>query len=89
MQFADETVKAVPYDMPILGYDTDNIGTLRLWQAEAKVEFDFDLFNEQKYEKGNHIVVIDICFAVFSIEKVADCDTTYTCSGANEGIFYV
>ncbi len=52
VSFADETVKAVPYDMPILGYDTDNIGTLRLWQAEAQTEFDFDLFNEQKYEKA-------------------------------------
>lgn len=32
--FGDQTVWAVPYDMPILGYATDNIGTLRLWQAE-------------------------------------------------------
>ncbi len=52
VEYSDETVKAVPYDMPILGYDTDNIGTLRLWQAEPIDEFDFDLFNEQKYEKS-------------------------------------
>ena len=31
--FADQTVIAVPYDMPIIGYGTDNIGTLRLWQC--------------------------------------------------------
>ena len=52
VEYSDETVKAVPYDMPILGYDTDNVGTLRLWQAEPIDEFDFDLFNEQKYEKS-------------------------------------
>ncbi len=34
--FGDMTVKAVPYDMPILGYGTDNVGTLRLWQAEGE-----------------------------------------------------
>ncbi|MGN0173057.1 MAG: glycogen/starch/alpha-glucan phosphorylase, partial [Acutalibacteraceae bacterium] len=52
VKFSDETVKAVPYDMPIIGYDTDNIGTLRLWQSEALEEFDFELFNEQKYDKS-------------------------------------
>ena len=31
--FADMTVRAVPYDMPVIGYHTDNIGTLRLWQS--------------------------------------------------------
>ena len=49
IHFSDEVVKAVPYDMPVIGYDTENIGTLRLWQAEAVKEFDFELFNEQKY----------------------------------------
>ena len=52
VKFSDETVKAVPYDMPIIAYDNDNIGTLRLWQSEALEEFDFDLFNEQKYDKS-------------------------------------
>ncbi|MCL2696304.1 MAG: glycogen/starch/alpha-glucan phosphorylase [Clostridiales bacterium] len=47
--FADQTVRAVPYDMPILGYGTDNIGTLRLWQSEAVQDFDFQLFNDQEY----------------------------------------
>ena len=40
VKYADQTVKAVPYDMPIIGYGTDNIGTLRLWQAEAEGGFD-------------------------------------------------
>lgn len=52
VEFSDGTVLAVPYDMPIIGYGTDNVGTLRLWQAEAKVDFDFDTFNEQKYDKS-------------------------------------
>lgn len=36
--FGDGEVRAVPYDMPILGYGTRNIGTLRLWQAEGEGE---------------------------------------------------
>ena len=50
--FADQTVIAMPYDMPILGYHTDNIGTLRLWQCEPEQELDFDAFNAQDYEKA-------------------------------------
>ncbi len=52
VEFKDMTVKAVPYDMPIVGYGTNNIGTLRLWQSEALNPFDFDLFNQQKYDKS-------------------------------------
>ncbi len=52
IEFKDMTVKAVPYDMPVIGYNTDNVGTLRLWQAESLVPFDFDLFNQQKYDKS-------------------------------------
>ena len=35
--------------MPIFGCKTENIGTLRLWQAEAVKEFDFETFNNQQY----------------------------------------
>ena len=45
------TVRAVPYDMPVIGYGTDTVGTLRLWQAEPVQKFDFALFNAQKYEQ--------------------------------------
>ena len=48
--YSDMTVRAVPYDMPIIGFGTKNVGTLRLWQAEAKDEFDFNAFNDGKYE---------------------------------------
>lgn len=49
VRFADMSVRAVAYDMPVLGYGTDNIGTLRLWQSEAMQDFDFRLFNDQEY----------------------------------------
>ena len=42
-------VRAVPYDMPIIGYDTKHISTLRLWQAEPVEKFDFAAFNRQDY----------------------------------------
>ncbi len=43
------TVRAVPYDMPVIGYQRRSIGTLRLWQCEAVEDFDFDAFNAQDY----------------------------------------
>ena len=42
-------VLAVPYDMPMVGYNTSCTGTLRLWQSEAIEEFDFAAFNSQEY----------------------------------------
>ena len=49
IEYNGQTVKAVPYDMPIFGCKTENVGTLRLWQAEPVKEFDFDMFNKQDY----------------------------------------
>jgi len=49
IEYNGQTVKAVPYDMPIFGCKTENVGTLRLWQAEPVKEFDFDTFNRQNY----------------------------------------
>src|SRR5574344_1088329 len=49
VKFPDHTVLAVPYDVPIIGYDTKNVGTLRLWQCEAEEELNFDAFNSQDY----------------------------------------
>ena len=48
--FKDQTVKAVPYDMAVIGCKTDNINTLRLWQAEAVNDFDFTAFNNTEYD---------------------------------------
>lgn len=52
VHFADGDVKAVPYDMPIIGYGAKHISTLRLWQAEPLSQFDFDEFNNQHYDKS-------------------------------------
>ena len=49
VNFPDHTVLAVPYDVPVIGYGTDNVGTLRLWQCEAEEELDFNAFNDQDY----------------------------------------
>ena len=49
IEYNGQTVKAVPYDMPVFGCRTENVGTLRLWQAEPVKEFDFDTFNKQDY----------------------------------------
>lgn len=53
VKFNGQTVKAVPYDMPIFGCKTNHISTLRLWQSEAINEFDFNLFNQQKYTEAS------------------------------------
>lgn len=50
--YANQTVNAVPYDIPVIGYGTNNVGTLRLWQAEPINEFDFALFNNQNYTEA-------------------------------------
>ncbi len=49
VKFADHNVLAVPYDVPVIGYGTQNINTLRLWQCEAEEELDFKAFNDQDY----------------------------------------
>ena len=45
-----KTVKAVPYDMAVIGFKSDTVGNLRLWQAEPSVPFDFEQFNNQNYQ---------------------------------------
>lgn len=50
VEFSNQKVRAVPYDYPIIGYNTKNINTLRLWQAEAINDFDFQKFNNFDYD---------------------------------------
>ena len=50
VNFKDMKVKAVPYDTPIIGYGNKNINTLRLWKCEPVEDFNFTLFNDQKYD---------------------------------------
>ena len=49
VRYNDLVVRAVPYDMPIVGYGTKNVNTLRLWRAESIEEFDYDAFNSQRF----------------------------------------
>ena len=49
VRYQDLTVRAVPHDMPITGYGTKNVNTLRLWKAEPMEEFDYDAFNSQRF----------------------------------------
>ncbi|WP_238906334.1 MULTISPECIES: glycogen/starch/alpha-glucan phosphorylase [unclassified Clostridium] len=49
VEFKDMKVRAIPYDTPIIAYGSKNINTLRLWAAEPINDFDFNLFNDQKY----------------------------------------
>ena len=47
------SVRAVPYDMPVVGWGGRNVGTLRLWQCESLNEIDFELFNAQEYARAS------------------------------------
>ncbi len=49
-----KVVKGVPYDTPILGFQTNTANTLRLWKAEAPESFDFAAFNKGDYFGAVH-----------------------------------
>ncbi len=53
VRFADQTVRAVPYDMPVIGYGGTCINTLRLWQSEPVDGFDLSQFNSQNYTEAS------------------------------------
>ncbi len=46
------TVVAVPYDVPVVGYQSQMPATLRLWSARSKQRFDLHSFNEGIYDKA-------------------------------------
>ncbi|WP_106460932.1 glycogen/starch/alpha-glucan phosphorylase [Anaerococcus sp. Marseille-P3915] len=50
VKFRDQQVKAVPYDMPVVGFENGVVNTLRLWQSEPFREFDFAKFNNFEYD---------------------------------------
>lgn len=47
-----EEVIATPYDMPLIGYGTSTVNTLRLWQASSPDGFDLQLFNNMEYTRA-------------------------------------
>ena len=67
VEFADFKVKAVPYDMPVIGYGGKTINTLRLWQSEEAEDFNFDLFNDMKTAKiaSNRVKAEEICYVLY------------------------
>lgn len=50
VRFGGSTVRAVPYDIPIVGFQTNTVNTLRLWQAEPMEPFDFTKYNNFEYD---------------------------------------
>lgn len=52
IEFKNQSVYAVPYDTPVIGYGAKTINTLRLWQAEPLEDFNFEAFNNSKYDKA-------------------------------------
>jgi starch phosphorylase len=58
-------VSAVPYDMPVIGYESDMPSTLRMWSARAKTEIDMDSFN-----RGDYVAAASASALVESISQV-------------------
>ena len=54
-QFIQEgysSIRAVPYDLPIIGYGNHVVNTLRIWDAEAIQDFNLDSFDKGEYQKA-------------------------------------
>ncbi len=47
-----QSVRAIPFDMPIVGYGNHVINTLRIWDAEAMQTFKLDSFDKGEYQKA-------------------------------------
>ena len=47
-----QSVQAIPYDIPVVGYGNNLVDTLRVWDAEAINDFQFDSFNRGDYQKA-------------------------------------
>lgn len=47
-----QSIRAVPYDLPIIGYGNNVVNTLRIWDAEATQEFCLDSFDKGEYQKA-------------------------------------
>ncbi|MEA4853169.1 MAG: glycogen/starch/alpha-glucan phosphorylase [Christensenella sp.] len=67
VHYRGQEVIAVPYDMPVIGYKSGEVNTLRLWQAEAGKEFDFARFNAGDYagaveEKNNAEMITRVLY---------------------------
>lgn len=52
VDFKDQSVWAVPYDTPVIGYGCKRVNNLRLWQSEPLREFDFARFDAMQYDEA-------------------------------------
>ncbi len=46
------SIRAVPYDLPVIGYGNNVVNTLRIWDAEAIQDFNLDSFDKGEYQKA-------------------------------------
>ncbi len=68
-----QTVLAVPYDVPVVGYKNNTVNTLRLWSAET-VQADFDLLS---FNQGNYLKAVEYKYSVESISEILYPDDTH------------
>jgi starch phosphorylase len=68
-----ETVLAVPYDTPVIGYNNETVNTLRLWSSENP-EKDFDL---SSFSKGDYMKAVEHKYSVEAISQVLYPDDSY------------
>ena len=47
-----QSVMAVPYDLPVVGYNNGIVNSLRIWDAEPLVQFNLDSFDKGDYQKA-------------------------------------
>ena len=52
VQEAYQSVRAVPYDLPVVGYNNNVVNTLRIWDAEPIQQFNLDEFDKGDYQKA-------------------------------------
>ena len=50
---AGQTIKGVPWDVPIVGYNCDTVNVLRLWESRASSHFDWEAFNAGDYQDAH------------------------------------
>ena len=68
-----DSVLAVPYDTPVVGYKNNTVNTLRLWSAETQTK-DFDL---SSFSRGEYLKAVENKYSVESISQVLYPDDSY------------
>lgn len=68
-----QSVLAVPYDVPVVGYQNNTVNTLRLWSAET-VQADFDLLS---FNQGNYLKAVEYKYSVEAISEILYPDDTH------------